>query len=81
MAELNNDRKFVGVTKKLANNFYGIGLTQEHIDMLQANINDRGWVNINLSEKKDGSGAYCFLQEAKPSDNVVTSKQDGDLPF
>jgi hypothetical protein len=56
------EKKFVGSTR----------------ETLKANLNDRGWVNIDLKSKKDG-GFYAEIPTMDLKGAAATNAQDDDL--
>lgn len=62
---MSQDKIFVGSTR-VKNAKYGdiinVGFNQKDLDLLKNNLNERGWVNINLKSKKDG-GFYAELEQ------------------
>ena len=55
----------------------------QFIEYLNANKNDKGYVNIDLLSKRDG-GKYAKLNEYKPKGQPASNNNggdDGDLPF
>lgn len=53
------DKKFIGTTKagKYPDQIE-IGLQQKDIDLLQANLSEKGWVNIRINKGKDSGKLY-----------------------
>ena len=64
---------YVGRAEQTTNKFGGvetrIGYTKEHLDLMYANLNDKGWVNTTVRTSKEG----------KPYQEIYT-KQEA-LPF
>jgi hypothetical protein len=56
------DKKFVGRTKlgKYPDQVE-IGLQQNDIDLLQANLSQSGWVNIRVNKGKDSGKLYSEI--------------------
>ncbi len=78
---MSQDKIFVGSTR-VKEGKYGqiinVGFSQKDIDLLSKNLNDRGWVNINLLSKRDG-GMYAELEQKKTAPATATNTQDDDL--
>jgi len=78
---MSKDKVFVGSTR-VKQGKYGqiinIGLNQKDLNLLSENLNERGWVNINLLGKKDG-GMYAELEQGKPVPAAAANTQDDDL--
>ena len=78
---MSQDKIFVGSTR-VKEGKYGqiinVGFSQKDIDLLSNNLNERGWVNINLLSKRDG-GMYAELAQKKPAPAAATNQQDDDL--
>lgn len=78
---MSQDKVFVGSTR-VKDGKYGqiinIGLNEKDLKVLKENLNERGWVNINLKGKKDG-GMYAELEQGKPSPAAAANNQDDDL--
>jgi|JI8StandDraft_1071087.scaffolds.fasta_scaffold605918_2 predicted transcriptional regulator len=53
------DKRFIGKTKdgKYPDQIE-IGLQQKDIDLLQANLSEKGWVNIRINKGKDSGKLY-----------------------
>jgi len=78
-----NDKVFVGKTN-VVNTKYGqivkVALGPQDFEVLQNNKNDKGWVNLEIKDKRDG-GKYIQLQgEMKPKAVGVNDTDDG-MPF
>lgn len=62
---MSQDKIFVGSTR-VKNAKYGeiinVGFNEKDIKLLKDNLNERGWVNINLKSKKAG-GYYAELEQ------------------
>lgn len=81
MSQDKKEKVFVGSTR-VKDGKYGqivnVGFSQKDIDLLSSNLNDRGWVNINLLSKRDG-GMYAELEQKKPAPGAAANTQDDDL--
>ncbi len=66
---MSQDKIFVGSTR-VKNAKYGdiinVGFNEKDINLLKENLNERGWVNINLKTKKAG-GYYAELEQPMES--------------
>lgn len=53
------DKKFIGKTKdgKYPDQIE-IGLQQKDIDLLQANLSEKGWVNIRINKGRESGKLY-----------------------
>jgi hypothetical protein len=70
-------KQFVGFTKVVETKFgkmFKLGLKQDNLDLLKQNIGDGGWVNVIVTESKDGKG-MAYIDDWKP-----TAKKN-DLDF
>lgn len=87
MAKQQADRRFVGSTFKIADNFFSVGFTKEHLELLLAELAgiEGDFVNINVGTSKDGAKAFAWVSDFKKKGggNVVTSNQSGgdEMPF
>tara|TARA_R100000406_G_scaffold94065_1_gene85154 strand:- start:187 stop:426 length:240 start_codon:yes stop_codon:yes gene_type:complete len=77
------DKVFVGKTT-VVNTKYGqivkVALGPQDFEVLTNNKNDKGWVNLEIKDKRDG-GKYIQLQgEMKPKAAAVNDTDSG-LPF
>lgn len=56
------DKRFIGKTKdgKYPDQIE-IGLQQKDIDLLQANLSEKGWVNIRINKGKDSGKLYSVV--------------------
>lgn len=79
------DKTFVGKTT-VVNTKFGqivkVALGPQDFEVLTNNKNDKGWVNLEIKDKRDG-GKYIQLQgeyTGKPQPAVNDSDTDG-LPF
>lgn len=56
------DKKFIGNTKpgKYPDQVES-GLQQKDIDLLQANLKDKGWVNIRVNKGKESGKPYIEI--------------------
>lgn len=73
------EKQFVGSTRVKTTKYgqiINLGLNSKDLEKLQSNLNDKGWVNIDLKTKKDG-GFYAEIptMEYKAAANA----QDDDL--
>jgi hypothetical protein len=78
-----NDKVFVGKTS-VVNTKFGqivkVALGPQDFEVLQNNKNEKGWVNLEIKDKRDG-GKYIQLQgEMKPKAVGVNDTDDG-MPF
>ena len=78
-----NDKVFVGKTS-VVNTKFGqivkVALGPQDFEVLQNNKNEKGWVNLEIKDKRDG-GKYIQLQgEMKPKTVGVNDTDDG-MPF
>ena len=78
-----NDKVFVGKTS-VVNTKFGqivkVALGPQDFEVLQNSKNDKGWVNLEIKDKRDG-GKYIQLQgEMKPKAVGVNDTDDG-MPF
>lgn len=80
-----NDKVFVGKTNVVTTKFgeiVKVALGPQDFEVLMNNKNDKGWVNLEIKDKRDG-GKYIQLQgvlTGKPKVSAVNDG-DGDLPF
>jgi hypothetical protein len=81
---MSQDKIFVGSTR-VKNAKYGeiinVGFNEKDINLLKENLNERGWVNINLKSKKAG-GYYAELEQpmaAGATAGPAANTQDDDL--
>lgn len=77
------DKVFVGKTSVVTTK-YGqivkVALGPQDFEVLTNNKNDKGWVNLEIKDKRDG-GKYIQLQgEMKPKAAAVNDTDSG-LPF
>ncbi len=77
------DKVFVGKTT-VVNTKFGqivkVALGPQDFEVLTNNKNDKGWVNLEIKDKRDG-GKYIQIQgEMKPKPQAVNDSDDG-LPF
>ena len=78
-----SDKVFVGKTNVVTTK-YGeivkVALGPQDFEVLSNAKNDKGWVNLEIKDKRDG-GKYIQLQgEMKPRATAVNDS-DTDLPF
>lgn len=78
-----NDKVFVGKTNVVTTK-YGqivkVALGPQDFEVLQNAKNEKGWVNLEIKDKRDG-GKYIQLQgEMKPKAVGVNDTDDG-MPF
>ena len=78
-----NDKVFVGKTQ-VVNTKYGeivkVALGPQDFEVLMNAKNEKGWVNLEIKDKRDG-GKYIQLQgEMKPKAVGVNDTDDG-MPF
>ena len=79
-----NDKTFVGKTS-VVNTKYGqivkVELGPQDFEVLANNKNEKGWVNLEIKDKRDG-GKYIQLQgEMKPQAQAVNDSDTDGLPF
>lgn len=80
---MSQDKIFVGSTR-VKNAKYGeiinVGFNEKDINLLKENLNERGWVNINLKSKKAG-GYYAELEQPMQTTGAApaSNTQDDDL--
>lgn len=79
-----NDKTFVGKTS-VVNTKYGtitkIALGPQDFEVLMNNKNEKGWVNLEMKDKRDG-GKYIQIQgdlNSKPKAQAVNDTDD--MPF
>jgi hypothetical protein len=67
-----NNLIFVGSVKSRSNNNGGediqLGFNREHIDLMLKHLNEKGWVNINIKEGRQGK--YMIIKNAESIDNI-----------
>lgn len=78
------DKVFVGKTT-VVNTKFGqivkVALGPQDFEVLTNNKNDKGWVNLEIKDKRDG-GKYIQLQgEMKPKAAAVNDGDTDGLPF
>jgi len=78
-----SDKVFVGKTNVVSTK-YGeivkVALGPQDFEVLSNAKNDKGWVNLEIKDKRDG-GKYIQLQgEMKPR-AVAVNDSETDLPF
>lgn len=76
-----SDKVFVGKTSVVTTK-YGqivkVALGPQDFEVLMNSKNEKGWVNLEMKDKRDG-GKYIQLQQAMPQKAAVN---DGDdMPF
>ena len=78
-----NDKVFVGKTSVINTKFgeiVKVALGPQDFEVLLNAKNEKGWVNLEIKDKRDG-GKYIQLQgEMKPRAAAVNDS-DTDLPF
>lgn len=75
------DKQFVGSTRVKTTKYgqiINLGLNASDLEKLKGNLNDRGWVNIDLKSKKDG-GFYAEIPTMEFKGASATNAQDDDL--
>lgn len=75
------EKKFVGSTRVKTTKYgqiINLGLKASDLETLKANLNDRGWVNIDLKSKKDG-GFYAEIPTMDFKPVAATNATDDDL--
>ena len=79
-----NDKVFVGKTS-VVNTKFGqivkVALGPQDFEVLQNNKNEKGWVNLEMKDKRDG-GKYLQLQSEMQSQPKAQAVNDvDDMPF
>lgn len=79
-----SEKVFVGKTS-VVNTKYGqivkVALGPQDFEVLMNSKNDRGWVNLEMKDKRDG-GKYLQLQQAMPQQQAAAAVNDtDDMPF
>jgi len=79
-----NDKVFVGKTQ-VVNTKYGeivkVALGPQDFEVLMNAKNEKGWVNLEMKDKRDG-GKYFQLQgEMKPRATAAAVNDGDDMPF
>jgi hypothetical protein len=81
-----NDKTFVAKTS-VVNTQYGqivkIALGPQDFEVLQNAKNEKGWVNLEMKDKRDG-GKYLQLQgefTGKPKAMAMAVNDSDDMPF
>jgi len=75
------DKQFVGSTRVKTTKYgqiINLGLNEKDLNLLKGNLNDRGWVNIDLKSKKDG-GFYAEIPTMEFKGAKAANTQDDDL--
>jgi hypothetical protein len=76
-----SDKVFVGKTS-VVNTKYGqivkVALGPQDFEVLMNSKNEKGWVNLEMKDKRDG-GKYIQLQQAMPKAAAVNDTDD--MPF
>lgn len=82
-----NDKVFVGKTNVVTTKFgeiVKVALGPQDFEVLMNNKNEKGWVNLEIKDKRDG-GKYIQLQGeyngGSTSKPVAVNDGDRDLPF
>lgn len=77
------DKVFVGKTNVVTTQ-YGqivkIALGPQDFEVLQNSKNDKGWVNLEMKDKRDG-GKYLQLQGEMKRKAVGVNDTDDGMPF
>lgn len=78
------DKVFVGKTT-VVNTKFGqivkVALGPQDFEVLTNNKNDKGWVNLEIKDERDG-GKYIQIQgEMKPKPQAVNDSDTDGLPF
>lgn len=77
------DKVFVGKTT-VVNTKFGqivkVALGPQDFEVLTNNKNDKGWVNLEIKDKRDG-GKYIQLQGEMKAAAPAVNDTDSDLPF
>lgn len=67
-----NNLIFVGSVKTRSNNKGGediqLGFNKDHIELMLKHLNEKGWVNINIKQGKQGK--YMIIKNAEITDNI-----------
>lgn len=77
-----NDKTFVGKTTVVKTKFgeiVKVALGPQDFEVLQNNKNDKGWVNLEIMDKRDG-GKYIQIQGEYKAKAVGVNDTD-DMPF
>ena len=79
-----NDKVFVGKTNVVTTK-YGqivkVALGPQDFEVLQNAKNEKGWVNLEMKDKRDG-GKYLQVQgELKSQPKAVAVNDTDDMPF
>lgn len=78
-----SDKVFVGKTS-VVNTKYGqivkVALGPQDFEVLMNSKNEKGWVNLEMKDKRDG-GKYIQLQQAMPQKAAVAVNDTDDMPF
>lgn len=79
-----SDKVFVGKTS-VVNTKYGqivkVALGPQDFEVLMNSKNEKGWVNLEMKDKRDG-GKYIQLQQAMPQKAAAVAVNDtDDMPF
>ena len=72
------EKKFVGSTRVKTTKYgqiINLGLKASDLETLKANLNDRGWVNIDLKSKKDG-GFYAEIPTTEFKGATANTQDD-----
>ena len=77
------DKVFVGKTT-VVNTKFGqivkVALGPKDFEVLTNNKNDKGWVNLEIKDKRDG-GKYIQLQGEMPQKAMGVNDTDDGMPF
>jgi hypothetical protein len=77
------DKVFVGKTT-VVNTKFGqivkVALGPQDFEVLTNAKNDKGWVNLEIKDKRDG-GKYIQLQGEMKQQAAAVNDTDSDLPF
>jgi hypothetical protein len=78
-----SDKVFVGKTS-VVNTKYGqivkVALGPQDFEVLSNSKNEKGWVNLEMKDKRDG-GKYLQLQQAMPQKAAAAVNDTDDMPF
>lgn len=80
---MENQKKYIGSVKTIAGNFgefQKISFNKTDLEELEAHLNEKGWVNINMNKRREvgqyGQTHTMVIDDWKPEGNY----QRGEMP-
>lgn len=79
-----SEKLYIGRAEQLTNKFGSvetkIGYTKEHLDLMYAQLNDKGWVNTYIRSSKEGK-PYQEIYVPKAQVPAQAEVAEESLPF